>query len=61
MDRPIDNIKPTETHLGRYCIKPSATSTVQLVSLAQLNQWSQEAPQKSIEALLVRNQRRHSE
>jgi type II secretory ATPase GspE/PulE/Tfp pilus assembly ATPase PilB-like protein len=55
MDRPIDNIKPTETPLGRYCIKPSATSTVQLVSLAQLNQWSQEAPQKSIEALLVRN------
>ena len=48
-------IKQTETPLGRYCIKPSPTSTVQLVSLTQLNQWSQETPQRSIEALLVRN------
>ena len=55
MHLPDARIKQTETPLGRYCIKPSPTSTLQLVSLPQLNRWAQEAPLKSIEALLVRN------
>jgi type II secretory ATPase GspE/PulE/Tfp pilus assembly ATPase PilB-like protein len=50
-----NGIKPTETPLGRYCVKPSAATNVQLVSLAHLNQWTQESPKKSIESLLIKN------